>query len=209
MYLVRCLYYLYQWCTVKQISDNEIYFLITHIKSVLFRVAKRLSYIEDARCLNRLHLPRWGTMKCLGEMKGGFRRFVYITAGQGGYFYFSRPFIAIRLPSLNKRHQTKSLRPLNRNGALLYASIFIKSIAHECEVCLSVCSIHRTAKYICWYTLYQIYFWVIRISSRSHTTPVKDSPYTDSPYKVEELLFIFTGVLISRPTRKEATATKL
>jgi len=36
---------------VKQISDNEICFLITYIKSVLWRVAKRLSYIEDAWCL--------------------------------------------------------------------------------------------------------------------------------------------------------------
>ena len=51
LHLVGCLYYLYQWCTVKQISDNEIYFLIEYINSVLWRVAKRLSYIEDARCL--------------------------------------------------------------------------------------------------------------------------------------------------------------
>ena len=36
---------------VKHISDNEIYLLIKHIKSVLWRVAKHLSYIEDARCL--------------------------------------------------------------------------------------------------------------------------------------------------------------
>jgi len=35
----------------KQISDNEIYLLIKYIKNVLWRVAKRLSYIEDARCL--------------------------------------------------------------------------------------------------------------------------------------------------------------
>ena len=49
--LVSCQYYLYQWCTVKQISDNEIYLLIKYIKSFLWRVAKRLSYIEDARCL--------------------------------------------------------------------------------------------------------------------------------------------------------------
>ena len=48
LHLVGCLYYLYQWCTVKQISDNEIYTLIKYIKSVLWRVAKRLSYIEDA-----------------------------------------------------------------------------------------------------------------------------------------------------------------
>jgi len=36
---------------VKQISDNEVYLLIKYIKSVLWRVAKRLSYIRDARCL--------------------------------------------------------------------------------------------------------------------------------------------------------------
>ena len=52
LHLVGCLYYLYQWWTVKQISDNEIYLLIKYIKSVLGRFAKRLSYIEDARCLN-------------------------------------------------------------------------------------------------------------------------------------------------------------
>jgi len=32
-------------------SDNEICLLIKYIKSVLWRVAKRLSYIEDTRCL--------------------------------------------------------------------------------------------------------------------------------------------------------------
>jgi len=36
---------------VKQISDNEVYLLIKYIKSVLWWAAKRLSYIEDARCL--------------------------------------------------------------------------------------------------------------------------------------------------------------
>ena len=51
LYLVACLYYLYEWSTVKQISDNEIYLSIKYIKSVLWRVAKRLSYIEDARCI--------------------------------------------------------------------------------------------------------------------------------------------------------------
>ena len=51
LHLVGCLYYLYQWCTVKQISDNEIYLLIKHIKSLLWRVAKSLSYIEEARCV--------------------------------------------------------------------------------------------------------------------------------------------------------------
>ena len=51
LHLVRCLYYLYQWCTVKQILNNEIYLLIKYIKSFLWRVAKGLSFIEDARCL--------------------------------------------------------------------------------------------------------------------------------------------------------------
>ena len=51
LHLVGSLHYLYQWCTVKQISDNEIYLLIKYIKSVLWRRAKRLSYTEDARCL--------------------------------------------------------------------------------------------------------------------------------------------------------------
>ena len=37
-----------------QISDIEIYLLIKYIKSVLWRVAKRLSYIEDARCLRNV-----------------------------------------------------------------------------------------------------------------------------------------------------------
>ena len=32
-------------------SDNEIYLLIRYIKSVLWRVVKRLSYIEKAGCL--------------------------------------------------------------------------------------------------------------------------------------------------------------
>ena len=51
LHLVGCLYYLYQWCTVKQISDNEIYFSIKYIKNFLWGVMKRLSYIEEARCL--------------------------------------------------------------------------------------------------------------------------------------------------------------
>ena len=51
LHLFGCLYYLYQWCTVKQIWDNEIYLLIKYIKSVFWRVAKCLSYIEEARCL--------------------------------------------------------------------------------------------------------------------------------------------------------------
>ena len=60
MHLVGCLYYLYQLWTVKQISGNEIYLLIKYIKSVLWRVAKCLSYTEEARCLKvkrSLYIP--------------------------------------------------------------------------------------------------------------------------------------------------------
>ena len=56
--LVGCQYYLYQWCTDKQISNNEIYLLIKYIKSVLWRVVKRLSYKEDARCLKVKYTSR-------------------------------------------------------------------------------------------------------------------------------------------------------
>jgi len=51
LHLVGFIYYLYQRWTVKQISDNEIFLLIKYIKNVLWRLAKLLSYIEDARCL--------------------------------------------------------------------------------------------------------------------------------------------------------------
>ena len=67
LHLVACLYYLYQWCTVKHISYNEIYLLIKYIKSVFWRVAKRLSHIEDARCLkikNRFHTVSWKHTIC-------------------------------------------------------------------------------------------------------------------------------------------------
>jgi len=40
LYLFGCLYYLYQWCTVKLISDNEIYLLIKYMKSLLWGVEK-------------------------------------------------------------------------------------------------------------------------------------------------------------------------
>ena len=36
----------------QKISGNEIYLLIKYIKSFLWRAAKRMSYIQDARCLN-------------------------------------------------------------------------------------------------------------------------------------------------------------
>ena len=47
LHLVGCLHYLYQRSTVNQISDNEIYLLIKYIKSVLWRVVKRLSLYRE------------------------------------------------------------------------------------------------------------------------------------------------------------------
>ena len=59
LHLIRCLHYLYQWCKVKHISDNEIYLLIKYIKSILWRAAKRLSHTEDARCLKVKEPAQW------------------------------------------------------------------------------------------------------------------------------------------------------
>ena len=72
LYLVGCLYYLYKWCTIKKISDNEIYLLIKYIKSILWRAAKRLSYIQDARCLKvnpKSYTPPEISNRCLTERK--------------------------------------------------------------------------------------------------------------------------------------------
>jgi len=48
---------------VKQISDNEISLLIKYIKGVLWKVAKSLSYIEDARCLKVSTVSQCGCQK--------------------------------------------------------------------------------------------------------------------------------------------------
>ena len=53
---------------IKQISDNEIYLLIKYIKSVLWRVAKCLSYIEEARCLNIKATGSEKGKRCCAEM---------------------------------------------------------------------------------------------------------------------------------------------
>jgi hypothetical protein len=82
-----------QWCTVKQISDNAIYLMIKYIKSVLRRVAKRLSYIEDARCLKvKLHVYVYVCMYvCM---------YVYIHFTSILFILF---FIGFRFSSLNKQ----------------------------------------------------------------------------------------------------------
>ena len=54
---------------VKQISDNEIYLLIKYIKSVLWRAAKRLSYIQEARCLKVIPEVCQATFEALKEVK--------------------------------------------------------------------------------------------------------------------------------------------
>jgi len=74
LHLVGCLYYLYH--TVKQISDNEIYLLVKYTKSVLWRVAEFLSYIEDAHCLK---VNIWMTQEALikqGKIESYFHKVV-------------------------------------------------------------------------------------------------------------------------------------
>ena len=99
MHLVGCLYYLYQWCTVKQISDNEMYLLIKYIKSVLWRVAKRLSYIEKARCLkvnNSVHGLGWAGIATRHGLDGPG-----IESRWGRYFpHFSRPALGLTPPPI-------------------------------------------------------------------------------------------------------------
>jgi len=58
LHIVGCLYYLYQWYTVKQISDNEIYLLIKYIKSFSGEYRNACPYIQDARCLKIKPLER-------------------------------------------------------------------------------------------------------------------------------------------------------
>ena len=74
LHLVGFLYYLYQLRTVKQISGNEIYLLIKYIKSLLWRLSKCLSYIEDARCLkvNGIIKEGVGWVDLVQSKDGGF-----------------------------------------------------------------------------------------------------------------------------------------
>jgi hypothetical protein len=78
LHLVGCLYYLYQWCTVRQISDDEIYLLSNYIKSVLWREAKRLSYIEDARCLKVKQFKRTEYSYCKNNIQARWIPSVFI-----------------------------------------------------------------------------------------------------------------------------------
>ena len=57
---------------VKQISDNEIYLSIKYIKSVLWRVAKYLSYIEEAWCLK----VKWKPVKECPHLHGHNKLYV-------------------------------------------------------------------------------------------------------------------------------------
>jgi len=75
-------------------SDNEICVLIKYIKSVLWRVAKGLSYIEDARCLK-------GNLvgKSINSTKGRYCN--------GRLFGFLVPTLRRNTPSL---HGVKSMK---------------------------------------------------------------------------------------------------
>ena len=105
LHLVGCLYYLYKWCTVMQISENEIYLLITYIKSVLCRVGKGLFYIQDARCLSlraQLSLCFKFTVNLLKGTKGETEKYTKILDwnmnNMKNSYYFNKYF------SLKKWH---------------------------------------------------------------------------------------------------------
>ena len=64
---------------MKQISDNEIYLLIKYKKSVLWRAAKRLFYIEDARCLKfNVFMLKGNRFLFLHISVNGNGKFVYL-----------------------------------------------------------------------------------------------------------------------------------
>ena len=58
LHLVGCLYYLYKWCRSRKCQIIK-YICWLNMKSVLWRVAKRLSYIQDARCLKYIGNFLW------------------------------------------------------------------------------------------------------------------------------------------------------
>ena len=133
LHLVYCLYYLYQWCTVKKISDNEIYLLIKYIKSVLWRVAKCLSYIEDARCLkvkqradyfilvNFVSLWRCGLMR---SMASSVLRFLdhtqqLTTVGRNPLDVWSVPRRDLYLTTHNTLNRHTSMTPAGFEPAIL------------------------------------------------------------------------------------------
>jgi hypothetical protein len=77
LHLVGCLYYLYQWCTVKQISDNEIYLLITlnrrtsvalviwrALKFIFLNVAITANCKKTAKQEGIIHTGQYGSYIC-------------------------------------------------------------------------------------------------------------------------------------------------
>ena len=88
----------------KQISYNEIYLLIKYIKSVLWRVAKCLSYIEEARCLKvnkeivhqvgkiKLHITNSVTLYLVGYTSESFTIHRHLNVKKA-HFTFLRRFL--------------------------------------------------------------------------------------------------------------------
>ena len=120
LHLVDCIYYLYQWYTVKQIPDNEIYSLVKHIKSVPWTLEKRISYIEDEWCLKFKHI--W------------YKKFIIFFHGatapsepgpphHGGF-------------KITLRHITIGMTPLNGWSALRRNSYLTTHITDERQTCM-------------------------------------------------------------------------
>jgi hypothetical protein len=81
---------------VKQISDNEIYLLIKHIRSVLWRVAKCLSYIEEARCL-KVNFAKHGACLRMGLLTDVYRNLtsLWIKPRERAFKQFKSPVLNV------------------------------------------------------------------------------------------------------------------
>ena len=95
---------------MKQISDNEIYLLIKYIKSVLWRVAKRLSYIEDAWCL-----------------KGNVGRYKIMNLREGGY---NKGYIPETSPNTKASNSVRVPTQVTQNGRKPLQLLFAPSTRH-------------------------------------------------------------------------------
>ena len=69
--------------------------LIKYIKSVLWRVAKRLSYIEEARCL-KVNATVYNSVTAVVMLRAGKRRIGILFQARGATFEFTAPNPALR-----------------------------------------------------------------------------------------------------------------
>ena len=107
---------------VKQILGNEIYLLIKYIKSVLWRVAKCLSYTEDARCLKVKYY--------INNLSCGIYDFVYFAFSYRSLMY--RPIISLIVTVKQKDYYCRY------HGTIMFNFFYNKADSAECTCTLTI-----------------------------------------------------------------------